>query len=167
MSQPKKMGFTHDAKKNITVDWWTPKYIFDMLGESFDLDVAAPEGGVPWLPCSYFITEKQDGLKLPWGGFVWCNPPYGKFTPAWMSKMAEHNNGIALVFARTDTEWFHNSIAGVASGILFLKGRVKFVDGYGATGGGGAGCGSMLVAYGDRALTALKRGEEKGLLVTL
>lgn len=164
----KKMGFTHDGKNNLTVDWWTPKYIFDWLGETYDLDVSAPEGGVPWLPCRQYITEKIDGLRVPWTGYVWCNPPYGKHTPNWLERMAAHNNGMALVFARTDTDWFHSYVAPAASGILFLKGRVKFVDGKGITGGGGAGCGSMLVAYGERAFRSLNRVENsKGFLMNL
>ena len=31
------------------------------------------------------------------------NPPYGKFTAKWLEKFINHRNGIALVFARTDT----------------------------------------------------------------
>ncbi len=27
-------------------EWYTPKYIFDALGTRFDLDVAAPHGGL-------------------------------------------------------------------------------------------------------------------------
>ena len=47
---------------------------------------------------------------------------------------------------------------------LFLNGRIKFVDGLGATSGNGAGSGSMLIAWGSRAVVALKRMEANGVL---
>ena len=62
--------------------------------------------------------------------------------------MHTYRNGIALVFSRTDCKWYHEYVA-KADGILFLKGRVKFVDGLGKTSGSGAGCGSMLVSWGE------------------
>lgn len=64
----KRMGFTHDDKNNITVDWWTPVWVFDALGETFDIDVAAPTGGVPWIPALKHFTKEIDGLKQDWGG---------------------------------------------------------------------------------------------------
>ena len=94
---------------------------------------------------------------------MWLNPPYGKYTSDWLAKMHAHRNGIALVFARTDCGWFHDYVI-KADAILFLKGRIKFVDGLGATSGNGAGSGSMLIAWGSRAVTALKRMETNGVL---
>ena len=41
---------------------------------------------------------------------------------------------------------------------------IKFVDGLGATSGNGAGSGSMLIAWGSRAVVALKRMEANGVL---
>lgn len=159
---PKAKGFTHDNKDNISVDWFTPSWIFEELGLEFDLDPASPEGGVPWIPTKAYYTEKDNGLLQPWTGRIWLNPPYGKHTSAWLEKMHHHRDGVALVFARTDCKWFHNYVA-KANAILFLKGRVKFVDGLGATGGGGAGSGSMLVAWGLDSNMALARMAAKGL----
>ena len=34
----KKQGFTHDNKNNMTVDWYTPPSIFEMLNVDFDLN---------------------------------------------------------------------------------------------------------------------------------
>lgn len=70
--------------------------------------------------------------------------------------MSEHRNGVALVFARTDCKWFHDYCA-EADAILFLKGRIRFVDGVNISKGSGAGSGSMLVAWGDAAVSALFR----------
>jgi hypothetical protein len=158
----KAAGFTHDNKDNISVDWYTPKWIFDELGLVFDLDPAAPKGGVPWIPTKRIFTEADNGLIQPWHGRVWLNPPYGKHTGAWLEKMHHHRKGIALVFARTDCKWFHDYVAN-ADAILFLKGRVKFVDGLGRTGGSGAGSGSMLVAWGTEENMALEQIQSRGL----
>ena len=78
--------------------------------------------------------------------------------------MDVHRNGIALVFARTDCGWFHNFIA-KADAILFMKGRVRFVDGLCATKGSGAGSGSMLVAWGDENVKVLETMRDIGFLV--
>jgi hypothetical protein len=51
--------------------------------------------------------------------------------------------------------------------MLFLKGRVSFVDGLGVTGKGGAGAGSMLVAWGEQSVRALQRMKNKGHLVEM
>lgn len=133
----KAKGFTHDDKKNKTVDWWTPPWIFNALGLSFDLDPCSPKGGVPWIPVKEHISLPDDGLLHPWYGLVWLNPPYGDKTPNWLEKMHNYRNGISLVFARTDCLWFHDYVA-KADAILYLKGRVKFIDGLGLTKGGGS-----------------------------
>lgn len=179
----KKAGFTHDSVDNISVEWYTPKWIFDELGVVFDIDVCAPAvgvfsnetlrnngvnpaeyiGGVPWIPAKKHFDIHTDGLISDWQGSAWCNPPYGKFTPKWLEKMHHHRNGIALVFARTDCAWFHDYCA-KADAILFIQKRVKFVDGLGVTSGNGAGSGSMLIAWGAENVKALERMQDKGKL---
>jgi hypothetical protein len=154
-------GFTHDKEDNLSVDWYTPPSVFKSLGLTFDLDPCAPVGGIPWIPAKKFYSVDDDGLKAAWEGLVWLNPPYGKHPGAWLARMHEHRNGVALVFARTDCRWFHDHVAS-ADAILFLKGRIKFVDGLGVSGGGGAGCGSMLVAWGTPGCSALQRMRSEG-----
>jgi hypothetical protein len=162
VTSEKAMGFTHDKKNNETVDWWTPKWVFDDLGLDYDLDPCSPTGGVPWLPAKRHYARPQDGLALPWEGRVWLNPPYGKFTGEWLAKMHNHRKGVSLVFARTDCRWFHDYVS-QSDGILLLKGRIAFVDGYGATKSQGAGAGSMLVSWGPEETEALRGMSHKGL----
>ena len=58
-----------------TDEWYTPRYIFEAIGETFDLDVACPPEGPRHVPAlAWYHT---DALKLPWRGFVWRNPPFG------------------------------------------------------------------------------------------
>ena len=121
----------------MNVNRFTPKYIFEPLGH-FDLDpcTAGPsERPYDIANNNYWINDnenmiQQDGLKLIWSGRVWLNPPYSE-TGKWLKKMAEHNNGIALIFSKHDTKWFHEYVWKKASGILFLNKRVKFYNEHG------------------------------------
>ena len=87
-----------------TDEYFTPAWVFDELAMTFDLDVAAPPGGVPHIPATRFLTPVENGLAHPWAGRVWMNPPYS--APArWVDRFLEHGNGIALLpFAKS--EWF-------------------------------------------------------------
>lgn len=157
-------GFTHEQSDSKNVDWYTPPWIFERMNVLFDLDPCQPVGGISWIPVWQKFTIEDDGLKQPWSGRVWLNPPYGKNTYTWLEKMHNHRNGISLVFARTDCKWFHDFVA-KSDAILFLAGRIKFVDGLGVTGGTGAGSGSMLIAWGSENVKILQSMSDLGYLV--
>lgn len=109
--------------------WETPQWFFDALNEEygFTLDACAlPENA----KCEKFYTPEQDGLKQPWHGVVWCNPPYGRNIGKWVEK-GYHSaiNGATVVMllpARTDTRWFHSYCLSNIASIMFVKGRLKF-----------------------------------------
>lgn len=144
-------------------EWLTPPHIFKPL-QPFDLDVCQPI--VPfWNIAPKGFNVNDDGLSQDWTGFIWCNPPYGTQTQLWMARMKEHNNGIALVFARTDTRMYHDFIF-TADAILFIKGRLSFYDVNGNK-GGTAGAPSCLVAWGEEAVKRLEKSGIKGRLVYL
>ena len=119
---------------------------------------------MPWILAQTHYSEQDNGLVLPWNGKVWLNPPYGNQTYDWLQKMHNHRNGVALVFARTDCRWFHDFVV-KADAILFLKGRIAFVDGLGKTKSQGAGAGSMLIAWGQENVSALQGMSKKGFFV--
>lgn len=165
-------GFTHESIHNESKEWYTPITIFRALGVDFDLDPCSPgQEIVPWVPAQIHHTVKDNGLETEWFGKVFMNPPYGSDTPKWMGRLAKHGNGIALVFARTDTKWFHSYVP-KADAICFISGRIGFVPHDKAllyAGGqwytkGGCGAASMLVAYGSEMVGALLRS---GLGLTL
>lgn len=83
-------------------EWFTPPELIKALGE-FDLDPCSPVNR-PWDTAKKHYTKEVDGL---WEGRVWLNPPYGKETFKWIERLAHHGDGIALIFARTDTKGFH------------------------------------------------------------
>jgi len=107
--------------------WSTPQDFFDKLNAAhgFTLDACAlPENA----KCDRFYTREQDGLKQPWDGVVWCNPPYGRGIGAWLQKGYESaKNGakvVMLIPSRTDTRWWHEYA--MKGQIEFVKGRLKF-----------------------------------------
>jgi hypothetical protein len=83
---------------------FTPEHIFASLGLKFDLDVAAPVGGVDWVPAKRHYSHKDDGLKQPWRGRVWMNPPFSNPKP-WVEKFLAHGNGVALL-PMSKSKWF-------------------------------------------------------------
>lgn len=136
-------------------EWLTPPEIIKALGE-FDLDPCAPIKR-PWEIAKVHYTIEDNGLKKPWNGRVWCNPPYGNEAGKWLGRLAEHGNGIALIFARTETGSFFDHIWNKAQGILFLKGRLVFYNVDGSKPKNSAGAPSCLVAYGKENAEALKQ----------
>lgn len=155
-------GFSHESSKSTMPEgeenqWFTPQYIFDAIGLEFDMDPCSPGAGLTNVPAKKHLTIVEDGLATPWEGTVFVNPPYGKHTPEWMKKLAEHNDGIALVFARTDVKWFQDNVSS-SSAVCFISSRVKFHKGHIGDGSqvGTPGAGSMLIAYGEKAAEALK-----------
>jgi hypothetical protein len=87
---------------------------------------------------------------------VWCNPPFGQQTQRWLARMAEHGNGVALVFARTETAMFQRHVWPVASAVLFLAKRPHFYRPDGTKANGNSGGPICLVAYGEANATALR-----------
>lgn len=126
-------------------DWITPPRILDALGP-FDLDPAA-SSSQPWATAARMISPPDDGrLASLWTGRVWLNPPYSDVEP-WLERLADHGNGIALVFARTETKWFQRVVFGRASAVLFVAGRITFYHPDGSSPVTTAGGPSVLVAY--------------------
>jgi len=144
-------------------DWLTPPEIIAALGE-FDLDPCAHPDQEN-RTADHMIHPPVDGLSCEWHGRVFLNPPYGSQLKKWIKKLAEHDNGIALVPARTEVEsWFWPYVWQKAHAILFLRGRLYFHRPDGST-EGNAGHGSCLVAYGQRNAEALIGCEIPGMLV--
>ena len=146
-------------------DYLTPPGILKRLGQ-FDLDVCAPANR-PWDTAHGHFTREMDGLSLPWHGRVWMNPPYGKSTGLWLKRLADHGNGIAMIFARTETKAFFATVWDRANAVLFLKGRVNFHRLNGDRYPTNCGAPSCLVAYGKANVKVLEVSGIAGYLVRL
>lgn len=148
-------------------EWLTPPEIIAALGP-FDLDPCAPINR-PWEMARSHFTIADNGLMREWFGRVWMNPPYGTPTIVgpWMRRMAEHNRGVALIFARTETELFFETVWGRASALLFVKGRLHFHHVDGTRAAANAGAPSVLIAYGHEDAAALRDCSIAGQFVDL
>ena len=146
-------------------EWLTPPEIIRALGD-FDLDPCAPIIR-PWNMAKTHYTIEDDGLSKPWYGRVWCNPPYGIEGGKWLKKLSEHGNGIALLFARTETGNFFRYIWPRASGIMFLRGRLVFYHADGTKPANSAGAPSCLIAYGDKNVKALRDSGLDGMFISI
>ncbi len=147
MSKRRAMG-SHQSAAMISDTWLTPPEIIKALGP-FDLDPCCPPN-MPWRTARRMLTKREDGLTAPWRGRVWLNPPYSRDAVEWLRRLVEHGTGIALTFARTETEWFRETVWGGASAALFLYGRLHFHRANGKRAKANAGAPSVLIAYGHR-----------------
>lgn len=145
-------------------DWQTPASIISALG-NFDLDPCANINN-PTRCASHGFTVRQNGLSRPWQGRVWLNPPYGGTAPVktWLMRLALHGNGIALVPPRLGARWFHDVVLSSADAILFLKGRVAFIDPDAQRPVSGNNADSILIAYGAGNISAFERSGLEGKL---
>lgn len=150
-----------------TTEWYTPPEVIRACG-IFDLDPATSLTALKInASANQYYTLNDNGLDQNWFGRVWLNPPYknpdlGKF----MQRMAEHNNGIALVYNRCDSSWFQDYVLGVAHSILYLKKRIHFIRSDG-TKGDRPGAGSVLIAYGAQNTEALSNSGMLGKLILI
>jgi len=136
-------------------DWYTPAWIFDGLGLTFDLDVASPDDrGSSAVPARHFYTVADDGLLSPWFGTVWCNPPYSAPT-LWCRKWAQHEAGCILI--RADLSTSGPFAAYSAAHALYVPAkRLQFVSGTGAK-SGAVNFSTVLLGRGPQVVTAMQR----------
>lgn len=159
-----KFGFPRASK---SAEWFTPPWVFSELQISFDLDPASPVDYMTFVPAIHKLTIKENGLTAPWSGCVWLNPPYGAQTGGWMRRFREHGHGIAMVFSRTDANWFQQMLC-AADAVLFLSGRVAFIPGpENELKRGRCGAGTAMFSMGDDCTEALLRLAYRGKWIKL
>ncbi len=145
----------HQSARMKSEVWLTPPGILQPLG-TFDLDPCAPAVR-PWDTATRHISLPTDGLEAEWSGRVWLNPPFGAKAAAWLRKLKQHGNGIALIPARTETSMFYESVWGGADAVLFLRGRPHFHRADGTRAPFNSGAPICLVAYGRANVDSLER----------
>jgi len=144
-----------------TAEWYTPRIVIDHVLAFFDeidLDPCSNSKDAPNVPARQVFTEAENGLAQAWWGRVYMNPPYGDGIGRWVTKLCDSYEveavdglnagdeerieaGIALLPARTDTEWFRRLRNYT---VCFIKGRLRFVGADNS-----APFPSMLVYLGD------------------
>jgi hypothetical protein len=95
------------------------------------------------------------------------NPPYGPALERWLTKLADHGTGTALVFARTETRAFFRAVWERADALLFLEGRQHFHHADGTRSIENSGGPSVLIAYGAHDAERLLDSGIEGAVVGL
>jgi hypothetical protein len=144
-------------------EWYTPPIVFEAMGAEFDMDVASPgREVVPWIPARIHLTKNEDGLKTPWEGFVWCNPPYGRRhgMQDWIDKFVAHRNGVIMLPNYTYTQWFQE-LAVKVDCILFPLFKIHCISRL-YTGRSNSTLGNCLCAIGDQGIESLHNAATAG-----
>jgi hypothetical protein len=128
-------------------DYYTPAWVFERMGLTFDLDVAAPPGGIPWIPAKRYFTQADDGLLQPWEGRVWMNPPWSGTSP-WARKFIEHGHGVCLV-PHAKSAW-HIELLATADGVAEPDRYFDFI-------GGSIFLSFWFAAFGEECVEAISR----------
>lgn len=137
--------------------WYTPARILQALG-AFDLDPCVDDRR-PAPTAARMIGPQEDGLAQSWHGRVWCNPPFSSVVP-WVDRMIAHDDGVLLVFARSDAAWFQRAVS-AAGGCLLLLGRIEFLRPSGAKSRCPLGC--ALVPFGDKNTSIVRQSGLSGI----
>jgi hypothetical protein len=153
-----------------THTWLTPPEILAALG-GFDLDPCACPAPRPWSTADVMWTREDGPLRRDWPAAlrVWLNPPFGPppLVRAFMARMAEHQHGTALLFARTETQHFQEYVWKAASAVLFVKGRMRFYRQDGSLSRNCPAAPTVLIAYGARDANRLAECGISGAFVPL
>ena len=101
------------------------------------------------------------------GGDVYKRQPYSRpLIECFVKRMAEHGNGIALLFNRCDSKMFQDVIFEKATAMKFLRNRIRFFRPDG-TRGDSPGCGSILIAFGEDNAEVIKTCDIAGKYVRI
>lgn len=164
-SKPRAINGNFQPNKGKTDEWLTPPGIVMALGP-FDLDPCSPIKR-PWDTAKTHYTIEDNGLDQDWKkAFVWVNPPYSQMSE-WLSRMTDHKNGIAFIYARTDTEWFFDFVWDYADSLLFLRQRPHFHYPDGSKAKSNSGGPMVLVGYGETATERLAKCKLRGKFIVL
>lgn len=174
----------HHSKVPATVEWLTPPSLIEALGgwRSIDRDPCTPiEQPYPTAVARWTLMD--DGLSKRWDPRerYFLNPPYtADEVELWLAKLAEQGNGIALIFARTETDSFFRFGWERASAALFIRGRINFHVGeafsvvktrrtfeVGERMPKNSGAPSVLLAYGEEEAERLSECAIEGQFVPL
>lgn len=152
--------------------WATPPEVFDrackMCGVRPVLDVCAT---AETAKCAAWYGpggERDSGLAAEWDRPWWCNPPYSEVAK-WVARAhgqtVMHDLGVPglmLVFAKTDTAWWHRYVEGRTAVVrpYFWKGRIRFLGAGGVRGKNSAPYPSVVLRFGAPGCENGARGSE-------
>jgi hypothetical protein len=134
-------------------EWYTPPEVIALVRQvlgTIEVDPASCAAAQAVVGATTYYTAEDDGLRHPWRGRVFCNPPYKMPEIArFVGKLIEEldaqytTEAILLVNAVTQTDWFQ-FVAPRAAAICFPDGRIRFTH---ATHNGMSPCQGQAILY--------------------
>jgi hypothetical protein len=137
--------------------WLTPRYIIEELGP-FDFDPCPYVSNPQWV-CERYAT---DGLREPWIGRVFMNPPFSQ-TMRWLALHADHGLGISLVPASVESRVWRAHVWTKAKAVLLLHGRTRFCNPDGSATTGRPLRSIALIAWSDADAVILRNSQLAGV----
>lgn len=118
-------------------EWYTPPQYLEaarrVMGD-IDLDPASSDKAQELVRATVYFTKDDNGLKRPWAGRVWMNPPYSKdLIWPFCERLCEFyadgdvTEAIVLVNNATETAAFQR-MAELASAMCFHAKRIKYLN---------------------------------------
>jgi hypothetical protein len=152
---------TQTMKPPASNEWFTPPRVLEAVREVFggdiDLDPASCPDANEFVQATQYYTKEQNGLKHPWHGRIFLNPPFGKtelskasnlsyFTHYLIDQYKKGNTkeAILLIPVNTATSWFEPLWQ---YAICFPTSRIRFLQPDGVQ-GSGQSFGTCLVYLG-------------------
>lgn len=134
--------------------WYTPAplvaRIRRALGGVIDLDPCAAHPSLDTVKAlRTYLYPRQDGLKLPWRGRVFSNPPYDRegiraFTDRALHQEPSCERLLMLVPLRPSASWWRDLARSADDCVLLLR-RIAFIDGSASPKPGTTGRGELCI----------------------
>ena len=117
------------------VELYTPSHIIEaarQVMQGIDIDPASCLEANKTVQAKFFFTKENDGLKQPWTGKIWLNPPYTfKVIDKFIEKLKHEKKignlkqAIVLMNTRSETRWAQ-SLFKISNCLCLPFGRLAF-----------------------------------------
>lgn len=147
--ETEKKARKHDNKLNKD-SYQTPDFVYDWANDifGFDIDLAASDENHKH---EKYFTRQDNALDKEWSKFGhigWCNPPYSNVVP-WIEKAIEEaKNGFRTVMLLPTPNGDSYNDKMLKQGMIFIIGRLAFLDWKTGVPVSGNNRGSCLVLFG-------------------
>lgn len=150
-------------------EWFTPADLIAIVRAflgGIDLDPASCALAQETVQAAAYFDKARDGLKQPWQGRIWLNPPYSR-PGGFVRKLLDALGGgavseaLVLVNNGTDTEWGQALL--LRARVVCLTRRINFVHPRRESPGNRQG--QMLCYFGPRPIEFARAFQRYGVMV--